>query len=301
VLVDGTCPAGADRDRLIFGPYFLVPFGLAVAVLLLEIGLVSCRRGVLRAALAAPAVLVVLALVGHRPDPIYRGFLDAFSGRLGVDPLSLALLASAGFYGYAALRRVPLATEALTAALAALAFVGPDTLRLGELVRPQPVPILVAAVLQLGLGLRGRSSGRCLIGAGGLMAAAALGFPGEDGGSLPHGLIAFHLALIAVLVVGAVFNDPLGRVLRVVGPVLVLVACSVALFGRFDLPEGLPPWVIGAYPPVMAVLLTGYGLLLGHWPARAIAALVLACWVAAVGWWGYWSLRQIVAGLDHIA
>src|SRR5262249_31386413 len=44
---------GADRDRLVFGPYFLVPFGLAVAVLLLEAGLASGRRGVLAAAVAA--------------------------------------------------------------------------------------------------------------------------------------------------------------------------------------------------------------------------------------------------------
>jgi hypothetical protein len=66
---------GGDRDRVIFGPYFLVPFGLALAVLLLEMGLVSRRRGVLAFALAAPAWLVGLSLVGPRPDPIYQEFL----------------------------------------------------------------------------------------------------------------------------------------------------------------------------------------------------------------------------------
>src|SRR5207245_1034571 len=63
--------SGGDSQRLIFGPYFAVPFGFAVAVLLLEIGIapsplplspagrgVGVRgRGVLAVALAAPALL----------------------------------------------------------------------------------------------------------------------------------------------------------------------------------------------------------------------------------------------------
>src|SRR5262249_57074589 len=119
---------GRDQARLILGTYFLVPFGLALAVLLLEIGLVPRRRGVLGVALAAPTALVTLALVGHRPDPIYQGFLNVFTARLGGDPLYLALLLAGGLYAYAAQHRVPLATEGLTAVLLALAAVGPPTL-----------------------------------------------------------------------------------------------------------------------------------------------------------------------------
>src|SRR5204862_2919733 len=92
---------GRDLDRLIFGPYFLVPFGLALAVLLLEAGLVSGSRGVLGAALAAPLGLVALALAGHRSDSVYRGFFEIFTARLGGDPLYVTLLAVAGFYVYA--------------------------------------------------------------------------------------------------------------------------------------------------------------------------------------------------------
>src|SRR5262249_18264300 len=54
-----------NRDSLIFGTYFLVPFGLALTVLLLEIGIVSERPGAVKTALAAPVGLVVLALIGH--------------------------------------------------------------------------------------------------------------------------------------------------------------------------------------------------------------------------------------------
>ena len=96
-----------DPERFIFGPYFLVPFLLCVAVLLLEIGLVARSQGTLRLALALPAALVGLAMVGDRPDELYQGFLSLFNARLGGTPLSLTLLAAAGFYAYAALRRVP--------------------------------------------------------------------------------------------------------------------------------------------------------------------------------------------------
>ena len=200
-----------DPERYIFGPYFLVPFLLAVAVLLLEMGLVSRSRATLRAALAVPSGLVVLAAVGDRPDDLYRGFLALFIARLGGTPLYLTLLAAAGFYAYAALRRVPLAVEALTAALAALAVVGPGTLDLHGLVAPTDP---------------GRSwrSPRCNWGSGCARRECVAvpgrgGMPGrrddDRGADLPHrGPIAFHLALAVVLVLGAAFDDALGRLLR---------------------------------------------------------------------------------------
>jgi hypothetical protein len=290
----------AEPEQFIFGPYFLVPFGLAVAVLLLELGLAAQGRGVLRWALAAPVGLVVLTLVGHRPDALFQEFLTLFVARLGGTPLYLTLLAAASFYAYAALRRVPRATEALTAALATLAVIGPGTLVLRELVPPRPGPILAIAVLQLGLGLRRRNAWRCLVGAGCLVIAASVGLHGT--GTVSHrGPMAFHLALVAVLVVGAAFDDILGRMLRTAGAALVLLACLAALTGRFDQSGFAPPWVLAAYPPLMAVALAGYGRLLGHRPSLAAAALALSGWLAALGWRGYGSLRQIIVGLDLIA
>ena len=141
----------SDRGRVIFGPYFVIPFGLAVCVLLLEIGLASSRRGALWTALAAPLVLVVLALFGHRDDRIYQEFLELFTARLGATPLYLTLLASAGFYAYAAIRGVAMATEALTAALLALGFVGVGTVELQG--SPAAAPVMAAVALQLMLGL----------------------------------------------------------------------------------------------------------------------------------------------------
>jgi hypothetical protein len=289
-----------QRDQVIFGPYFLVPFGLAVAVVILEIGKVSNKRQVLWTALAVPAGLVVLVLVGNRPDPIYREFLAMFIGRLGGTPLFLALVAAAGYYGYAACRRVPLATEALTAVLALLAFVAPNTLRLDELVAPRPGPILAAAVLQLALGLWQRAPWRCLLGAGGLATVVALAIPEGTEMSPFRDLIVFHLVVLALLIVGAVCSEPLGQLLRGLGAALVLLACVAVTFGEMRRAPTLPPGVIGAYPLLMASILAAYGRLLGHKGPVAVAVLVVASWFAAVGGRAYASWREVVAGLDYL-
>ena len=95
----------AGGEPYIFGPYFLVPFGLAVAAILLEIGLVERQQGVAVSALLVPPILVFLTLVGHRADPTYQWFLERFVSRLGGTPFYLTMLISAGFYAYAALLR----------------------------------------------------------------------------------------------------------------------------------------------------------------------------------------------------
>ena len=290
--------AGRDIDRLIFGPYFLVPFGFAVAVLLLEIAIVSQRRGVRQTALAFPVWLVVLAMVGHRSDPIYEGFLEKFTARLGGDPLFLTLLASAGFYAYAALRRVPSAVEALTAALVVLAFVRPNSFTKGAQAAPWSLPILTAATLQLGLGLWRRNAWRCLIGGGGLAAGAALALPAEA--PLLRCIVAFHLVMLVVLLVGAAFDNDLGRRLRVVGGGMVMLGCVAAVFGWFGQPASVPAWTLSVYPVMLAALLAGYGLLLTHWPSHLLAGLALSPWLATGAWRVYAILRREVVGLDYI-
>jgi hypothetical protein len=293
--------SGTDRDHLIFGPYFLVPFGLAVAVLLLEAGLVGRRRGVALLALALPAALAVLAAVGHQPDDIYQGFLRSFESRLGGSPLWVTLLAAVAFYSYAALRRVPLSAEALTAAVTALAVVGPRTLDFDTLVAPQPAPLLAAAALQLGLGVWRRDSWHCLLGAAVLAPAAvwALAWPADlEALRLPA---TFHVALAGALIVGAAFDDALGELVRIGGMVTVLLACLAVTFRGAEGMGEAPPWVALTYPLVMAAALAVYGALLRQRPWLVAAGLALVAWSAGAGWRGYLLLRQTVAGLDHMA
>ena len=66
----------------IFAPYFLVPLGLAASLLLLEAGLVIGSQHVVRWALCVPVLLVLMAAIGHRSDPVYQGFLTLFEHKL---------------------------------------------------------------------------------------------------------------------------------------------------------------------------------------------------------------------------
>ncbi len=288
--------AGTD---LIFGPYFLVPFGLALAVLLLEMGLRSNQRGVLWVALAAPICLIVLALIGHRSDPVYENFLRIFTARLGGDPVYCTLLASAGFYAYAALRRVSWAIEGLTAVLAVLAFVHPHFLLERDLAA-QPAPLIAAATLLLGLGIWREQSWRCLLGALGLIAGVALAFPVGVELSAYRWPIVFHLAVLVFMILGTAFDDELARLLRYTGTFLALFACLGVMTIPFTPPGGVPAWLLDLYAPVVAVLLLGHGWWRRHHLALIVAALIGISWSIATGWQGYRVLRQLIVGLDYL-
>jgi hypothetical protein len=277
-----------------------VPFGLAVAVLLLEIGMVEGHRGVLRVATFVPMALVLLTVAGHRGEPMYQWFLGRVVERLGGTPFFVTLLASAAFYGYAALRRAPAALDALTAALLALAFVSRSTLDLDSLVSPREWPILAAAVVQTGVGLVRRSAWRCLVGT--FCAVASVTVATRTSGVLAHQeALVFHLALAAVLLVGAAFEDQLGRLLRSVAATLALSGALVAMSGRFGHTDAAPRWLLEIYPMAMALIIAGYGIILKHRYSIMSAMLIVLFWAAAMGCRGYISLRRAVTGLDYIA
>jgi len=283
--------------RVIFGPYFLVPLGLAGIILLLEIGIVSQNPRVLQAALMAPGVLIFLCLVGQQSNLIYRGFVAMFTARLGGDPLFATLLPLAVYYLYAMVRRVPWAAEGLTTVLALLAIVGSEALDRGLPHTPGAEPLLAIALLQLALGLRQRSAWRCALGGVALVAGWMLAF----GDATPRAwIIALHLILLAILMVAALFDDAFARTLRLAGAGVALLACLAGLFLPADDFLGFPGWAVEAYPPTMAITLGAYALLLNCRPALAMGGLALGGWLAAVGLRGYTSVRQFVTGLDYL-
>jgi hypothetical protein len=287
-----------DRASLVFGAYFVIPFGLAVAVLLLEIGVVSGLAIVQRIALATPIVLTGLAMVGHSSDRVYQEFLDTFIARLGGTPLFWTLVATLGFYGVAALRQIRLATGHLTAALIALACVAPDTLGLGSLVSPSPAPLIAVAGLQVGLGILRRSAWHSVFGGIALAAGISITLPG--GFLMPlRGVVFVHLGLLAVFVVGAAFRDDAGHCLRDVGAALALIAGVVVTLAVTVAPAA--PWWIIAYPPAVAGLLAAYGWLTRHHrPSYVCAGLIVLFWGATAGWRLYALLRQHIVGLDQM-
>lgn len=290
-----------SRDGMMFGPYFLIPFGLAVAVLLLHIGWAARSQRVLNVALMMPIGLVLLAVVGHRHAGIYHEFLDLFHARLGGTPLYLTLCVGAGFYLYAALRGLQRALEGLTATLTALAFAHPDALRFVGWRSIEPEPLLLAAALQLGIGMARRQTPRCLIGGMGVAILTAAIIPAELLGELPRSLIATHLGLFTILAVGAWAPGWFGRMLRDAGAMGVALSCAAAMFLRLNLPASIEPWMLQAYPLILASLLAAYGMQFRHRFSVAIAGLVCLCGVTRGASWAYLWVRQRVAGLDYLA
>ena len=287
----------AEYDGFIFAPYFLVTFGFAVAVVLVE---ASPRRAGL-VALGVPPVMAVLASIGHSADPVYNEFLGHFRDRLGGTPLFLTVLLSAGFYSYAMLRRVPFAVEGLTFAVAALSVVGPDDLRPDLRSAPALTPLVAVAAVQLLLGLWRHDPWRCLIAAGGVALTAGAACPLWDYGVPVRGLVTYHLTVVCLLALGAAFRrDEFGKMLQFLGTAAVLIASAGALAALAGLPNEPLAWAIGTYPLAMAGLLAVYGWLTGYWLSSAVAVLIAAGWAGAVDVRGYLALRKLVVGLDAI-
>ncbi len=286
----------------IFGPYFLVPFLLALNVLLLEAGLVSGRRGVTRAAMLAPVALLMLTVVGHHPDAVYQRFLGMFTTRLGGSPLFVTLLIVSVFYAYAATRRATLALEGLTGCLAAFAVVEPSTLHLGELAHATPSfgPILAASLLQFSLGAWRREIGRCVLACGGLMVSSWIGLEGTW--AMPYrGPLIAHVALAVALGIGAVRRDEWGAFLRNSSMVALIMMSYLALVGGPGIPLDRVPLVRFAYPPLAVVVALAYGAWLRDRLSLIVSALIAGGWVTAGGWEVYDALRQRFIGLNQIA
>jgi hypothetical protein len=293
-------PEGRQRAYLIFGPYFLIPFGLAITILLLEVAIVAKSRGGMRAVLIVAAGLLLLAEAGRPGDPLYTGFLREFTIWFGGGPFWTTLVALSVFYAYALIRRAPLAAEALTAALAMMAFVAPKSSDSLESVTQMPVALLAAAGLQLVLGIWKRSAARCLMGCGCLVAVVALTPMGDRDGFL-RTVAAFHAGLISLMVLGAVFDNALGRHLRVAAAFLAQLASVAVLIEGLHRPGTFPEWIVWGYPVGMAVIIAGYGALLRHRLSLVVAGFIGFCALVAAGWRGYVWLRTFVVGLDLLA
>ena len=192
-----------------------------------------------------------------------------------------------------------MALDALMAAMVAIAFVSPGTLDLAELVPPRMLPILVVAVSQTAIGLWRRSIGRSVVGSAFLVAAAMIAVRGTGVQSHP-GPLAFHLALVAALGVGAVFDDRMGHALRTLGASMAVLGSLLVLTGRIEHPPGIASWATEVYPPVVCLIIAGYGLVLGHRNSLTAAGLIGFSCLASAGWRGYCSLRQLAAGIDYI-
>jgi hypothetical protein len=295
-------PGFPEIRQSIFRPYFLVPLGLGVAAVVLELGLVARSRAARRVGLALPAGLVALAMLGHGPGSgtVSGRFLAAFVSALGSGPAYLTLLVAGVFYGVATARRVPSAAAWLTAALAALSAVGPRTLGPGDLALRHAWPLAAAAAVQAALALRSPASRRLALAAGLGAAATAVATTTRWGPALGAAAGA-HVLIAAALMLGAAFHDGFARWLRMAGLAALALAGAAALVAGPALAAGPARDVAQVYPLGAAAVAGAYGWWLGDRRALASAAAGVAAWLAVAGGRVYAGLRPRVAGLDQIA
>jgi hypothetical protein len=289
-----------EGSRSIFGPYFLVPIGMAVALVWLEIGIAERRRSVTTAALALPLVLVCLATAGDRHEWVYRQFLDRFIHTLGGSPTYLTLLAAVAFLAYAVARRVPAAWELLALALAGLSAIGPRTVDFRDLSAPQPLP-MAAAGLVLAMGAwRKRDSRRALLAAASLVVASAR-CAVEFGAVATSWPTALHLAIAALMALGVMFDDGPGRTARRLGACGLLLMGLDAATGAPRIWSSMPAGLIAWYPLLIAAWAGAFGFMARDRMYLASAGASLAAWLGHSGLQAYAQLRKVVVGLDQIA
>ncbi len=289
-----------DLYDMTFGPYFLVPFAFALAILFLEAGIVTGRSSLLKGVLAAPVGILLLSVIGHRQEPIYVEFLERFTQQLGGTPFFCTLVLTGLFYFYAMLRGVAFAIEGVVATLAGLAFVGPSTMGLGDLGAPRPEPLLLAATLLFALGIYRRGLWRCLFACLALAASIVLAIPLDSPLAPYRWILAFHLVVGAMLVMGVFFDDDFAWALRFIASSLLVFAAVSVMGVPLPLPGDLPVLAPLIYPLAVAMLLATYGLYLWHPSILVFAGFVLSLWLGLVGWQVYKVARQFVVGLDYL-
>jgi hypothetical protein len=285
-----------EPNLTIFGPYFLVPFGLGVAVVAMELGIRAKNHAATTAALILPALFVAISAIGHRPDATYQRFLRLFGEGTGGTPMFVALVAAVAFYAVAAARRVAMAPDALVAAIAAMSLVGAGTVDLERLTSPRALPLLGMSAVALAFATAYRSSWRAVLATSGLALATAIG-PVAGWGPFTRGAVGAHVAIAGGLLIGAMFRDELARALRVLCAGALLVAALPPLWGLvIPRPIEVPP----AYPlvPILTAML--YGRWVGGPIFLVVAWAGLAGWSMVSGARAYAVLRRSVIGLDQI-
>jgi hypothetical protein len=289
-----------NGSRSIFGPYFLVPIGMAVAMVWLEIGIAERRRAITTAASALPLVLVCWATVGDRHEWVYRQFLDRFIHTLGGSPAYLTLLSAVTFLVYAGLRRVPAAWELLALALGGLSTIGRRTIDLTDLSAPRALPMAAAGLVLAATAWRNRDSRRALLAVAALVVATARGAV-DFGIVATTWSLALHLAVAVLMALGVIFDDGPGRAARRIGAGALLLMGLDAATGTPQIWPSMPAGLIAWYPILIAAWAGAFSLAARDRLYLVSAGGSLAAWLGHSGVQAYGHLRKVVVGLDQIA
>lgn len=282
-----------------FGLYFLVPFLLAVLIILLEIGLVERKPRLQQLALWTGPLLVMLARpwMSSKHWHFTRDlFLREFTMQVA-SPVFLTLCGLLLFYGYARLRGVRYASAGWNGTLLLAAFLPPHSLWL-RLDEPQLVPVAILGVTELLTGIFRRSSLKTA--AGSILLAVCAGLLAGDLHSPLTGLaVGWNLSMSAVLLAGLLISDANSRQLRQTAALMMAITAvaTVMLPGRFLLHPGLVPvTIIG-----LAGTCAGLGVLRRELEFLSAATGILLCGLLRGSYELWLVLRQIQGAIQLLA
>ncbi|MBX9788878.1 MAG: hypothetical protein K2Y37_08165 [Pirellulales bacterium] len=214
----------------IFDWYFVVPVLLACAVLLLEASVASRNLLACHVAIAAPALLVYLAIPSADLPAVAADFLGQLTDKFG-SPLYWTTMAVVVYYAVAALRELPLALHGLIAASLLATVVGHDTSDFYTLVAPRVAALLPLLVVVGWLAWRNASSRRVFVLAAVVLSWLTVWF--WDTEFARFGLaIPLHLAWLVAVAIAARYRDPFARVLRYASATALVCAAVLAVGGR---------------------------------------------------------------------
>lgn len=199
----------------IWGPYFLVPFGLSILVLLFEGALAAGNRIVARKVMLCSPGMLLLALPWS-DGPAFEAFLThRVMATIGA-PMWWTLLLLLAFFGWAVLRKIDGASLGFVSMIVLLTFIGADTLSLRAMHTPQPAPLFVAGTLLAITAARRLSSAGCLGASAILIYSAWLVLPQTPLAEFRM-MTCYHLSLASCMALGLIFRDKFSTLLRLIG------------------------------------------------------------------------------------
>ena len=271
-----------------FGGYFLIPFLLAVLIVLLEIGIVERLPRLKNGVTLAAVLLLPIGLPFRTSDPTYSEFLTTFSSTLA-SPAFLTVLCVLWFYLYAWWRGVRAAEGGVIAMLLVASVVDPATLGMSSLTAPQLWPLAMLCALQVAIAVRHRSSTRCFGAAITIAAAVALLLSRAEL-ALQLRVIPVHVLLLAAIGIGLIFRDGIARVLSVLGAI-ALPAVSLATVLWLQR-AGVGEAVMAGYVAGMTGLAVAYWYYTKNRWYLAAGLLLVTSGSAGVSWTAFQELNR---------
>lgn len=210
----------------IWRPYFLVPFALAILLLVLEAGLTSGNARLVRRTLLAAPCLMLLAWPWYQTG-VMLGFLNRLTATFA-SPVWIGACLVTAFYGWAMLRRVHGAGLGLLGSTLLFSMLTPRTISLATLPAVNPWPILAVGLIIATIGLMRHSSAITLAAASVMTASAWLLLPQTPLADFRM-TVCYHGLFVTVLLLSLIHRDALSALLRQAGATLIPLTALLAL------------------------------------------------------------------------